>query len=101
MTITTDNAVLNVKPGDAVTSFHNGIRNRRIVKEVRYKGLCDNPRSGANGHAYAGLVADFGPTSTISFSIESDAYNQGSGYPTHNAAGERIRGFEIESAPIL
>lgn len=95
MISTTDAMVKGLKIGDRIREFCNGRSVERTIVEVKVVGECVNERSGAFGHAYALIECDFGSRSTVSFSVHSDAYSEGQGYPVADSAGNRIRGFEI------
>ena len=96
----TDADVLNLQPGSVVSYPVNGRVWVRRIDRVTHIGTCINERSGAYGHAYAMVETD-SPTGngTWSWSLHSDeyqnAYGPGTGYPSHDANGNRLRGFEL------
>lgn len=92
----TNAEVTSIQPGNVVKQYINGQVTRYEVKEIAYAGTCVNERSGAFGHAYAGLRCSLDDTALWCFSIESDEFIRGRGYPTHDKDGGRIRGYELE-----
>lgn len=95
----TDQEVRALKPGDVIRDYSWGEPGRFqiwTIRQIIYGGDCINTRSGAFGHAYAGLACPFGAHAEVHFSVESDEYITGSGYETH-AAG--IRRIGVEMAP--
>jgi hypothetical protein len=98
----TNEQVLNLNPGALVRETINGETYTRKVAAVRARGTCRNPRSGADGHAYA-VVACHWPGAPESDparlvgSVYSDAYVRGTGTRTHDAAGARLYGWDLVS----
>lgn len=91
----TDEQILALKPGDVFEEVINGRWATYKVAEVQYSGRCVNERSKAFGHAYCGVSCfwrDEKDPTRISFSVQSDDYIRGDGYPTHDGDGTRIRG---------
>jgi hypothetical protein len=95
----TDAQTLSLTPGTIIAHTCNGHVSRYRIREITAAGRCDNPRSGAHGHAYACFRGDWllndGGTMDVSTSLHSDEYGDREGYPTHDRAGARIRGWEI------
>ncbi len=99
----TDYGILNLKSGDVIAHHCNGEVYTDKIDVVKATGTCVNERSGAFGHAWA-LVSCFFPrddetsTSRMTFSLHSDEYGNGEGYPTHKVVDgtlRRISGYEI------
>jgi len=92
----TNDQVLNVQVGDYLDHHVNGRVISLEVKAVRNIGRCDNPSSGAHGHAYAYLTLNYtGSSLTVDTSIDSDEYGNGQGNPSHDSAGNRKRGWQL------
>lgn len=91
----TDAEVLRLKAGDTIAVTMNGTTHRKVVEEVRWNGTCDNPQSGAHGHAYAGYTYRLSDRCVIETSLHSDEYTRGQGYQTHDANGQRLFGWEL------
>ena len=90
------NAQINgLKPGDRFSQTFNGVTSEYEVRRVKHIGTCVNERSGAFGHAFASLEAVTSYGSVYGMSIDSDEYSNGSGYPSHDRDGNRIRGYEL------
>ncbi len=86
----------SINPGDTVERWERGqAYSRYTVKTVAHVGICDNKRSKSDGHAFAYVRCEFGPTSEIGFSVESDDYVNGQGYPTHDRNGKRLGGYVL------
>jgi hypothetical protein len=91
----TNEALANLKAGDTVRLTCNGRTMTHTLTQVDKVITCCNKRSGAYGHSGRLVEWATGSGGRISTSVLSDEYLQGAGYPTHNALGERIRGWEI------
>ena len=87
---------LNLQPGDYLDEVCNGRIIAKEVLAVRKTGTCINERSGAFGHAYACLTVGYHDSDlVVEQSVHSDEYSQGENYPTHDAEGNRIRGWQL------
>ncbi len=92
----TNDQILSIKVGDYIDHHCNGRVINLEVKAVRATGRCVSERSGAFGHAYACLTLNYtGSNLTVDTAIESDDYGKGEGYPSHDAEGDRVRGWEL------
>lgn len=90
----TDDEVKRLRVGDYLSATFNGRHSLYRVTSVEKIGVCHNPASGANGHAYALLhLHDEDCDLDISTSLASDEYSAGQGYPAFDAQGQRIRGW--------
>jgi len=102
----TDVEVLNLAEGTWVWEALPGDQSRRrmplLVTKVKHRGVCTNRESASFGHAFVLVESEASDgRSSLGFTIESDDYIAGGGYPTHDAAGNRIRGWEVVREPSL
>ena len=92
----TNDQILALRVGDYIDHHTNGRVINLEVMAIRATGRCVNEQSGAYGHAYACLTLNYtGSSLTINTAIESDEYGNGEGYPSHNAEGDRLRGWQL------
>ena len=92
----TNAEVRSLQPGTIIREMINGTWGLRTVTEVKAQGTCTNELSGAFGHQWAQLYSKSATgNGGLTYSVHSDEYSQGQGYPTHTPTGERIRGWEI------
>lgn len=92
----TNDQILNVRVGDFIDHHCNGRVINQEVLAIRAVGTCINESSKAFGDAYACLTLRYtGSDLVVDTSIESDEYGNGQGYPSFDADGNRVRGWEL------
>ena len=92
----TDIQVQYLSTGALVREWVNERQVLRRIEDIRASGTCTEERSGAFGHQWVMVVSPIGDAgSKLVWSIDSDEYLNGQGYPTHDSGGARIRGCEL------